>query len=296
MTKAVLPDFLIIGAPKCGTTALHNFIEQHPDIALAKKEIHFFGKDLGYTVPRPQLKKYTKYFKSDKLNGDSSVWYLYSDTIFKELDALNISPKLIVMLRNPIEVAYAMHSQNLMDANEDEPNFEKALQLEPLRKTGKKLPPKTDLPRASLYTTTADFLPRIQFLLSNYDNNKVFFGLQEELLENPKKFMQSIELFLSLKEFDDYHFEKVNSNKVIKNKTLHNSIKKPSRFKKRLIRTLIPHKGIRSRIIHKLYESNFNEASRTALSAESEIKLKTQFHHNTSQLGKLINKNIDHWL
>ena len=139
MNRKLLPHFLIIGAPKCGTTALHNYLSQHPDLHLSPKEIHFFGKDLGYKIKRPTLIEYQSYFTEKGINGDGSVWYLYSDTIYQELNDLGIKPKIIVLLRNPIEVAYALHSQNIVDANENVTNFEEALKLEEIRKTGVKM-------------------------------------------------------------------------------------------------------------------------------------------------------------
>ena len=43
-----LPDFFIVGAPKCGTTAMAEYLAGHPDIYMARKELHFFGTDLEF--------------------------------------------------------------------------------------------------------------------------------------------------------------------------------------------------------------------------------------------------------
>ena len=49
MTMSAFPDFYMVGAPKCGTSAFYDFLAQHPDIFLpAKKELLFFGSDLSY--------------------------------------------------------------------------------------------------------------------------------------------------------------------------------------------------------------------------------------------------------
>ena len=162
MSQNILPHFLIFGAPKCGTSALNYYLSQHPDLHLYPKEIHFFGKDLGYKVQRPTLKEYQSHFKEGKLNGEASVWYLYSDSIYQELINLKINPKIIVLLRNPIEVSYALHSQNIVDANENITNFEEALKLEKSRKEGLYLPPKVYHPGAVLYKKTGFFFPRIR--------------------------------------------------------------------------------------------------------------------------------------
>ena len=61
MNRKLLPHFLIIGAPKCGTTALHYYLSQHPDVNLSPKEIHYFGKDIGYG------KQYWTPFKTNRV-------------------------------------------------------------------------------------------------------------------------------------------------------------------------------------------------------------------------------------
>ena len=54
------PDFYIVGAPKCGTTALASYLEQSDSIYFHRKEIHYFGTDLKFNRPRVNLKTYEK--------------------------------------------------------------------------------------------------------------------------------------------------------------------------------------------------------------------------------------------
>ncbi|MCH9035408.1 MAG: sulfotransferase [Planctomycetes bacterium] len=43
------PDFFIVGAPKCGTTSLYEYLRQHPEVFMSRiKEPHFFGRDLSH--------------------------------------------------------------------------------------------------------------------------------------------------------------------------------------------------------------------------------------------------------
>jgi hypothetical protein len=290
------PHFLIVGAPKCGTTALHSYLSQHPEINMSPKEIHYFGKDLNYKFSRPSLEKYQSYFKKTGINGDGSVWYFYSDSIYKELKDLGISPKIIVLLRNPVEVIYSLHSQNIMDANENISDFETALSLEKSRKTGNNLPPNVDPPRTVYYKNTADFYPRMQLLQENIHSENIFVGLQEDLKMDTKKFLEKIESFLGLSHFENFQIEPVNENHIVKNKVFHQHIKKPSSFEKSLIRTLIPFKGIRSWLIHKVYNSNIIKTKRADLSEKTKADLKSYFHSNTKKLNEIISPDISHWL
>lgn len=290
-----LPHFLIVGAPKCGTTALHHYLSQHPQTNLSPKEIHFFGKDLGYKIGRPALEEYMSYFKSDRINGDASVWYLYSDSIYRELLDLQIKPKIIVMLRNPVDVCYALHSQNIIDANEDITDFRNALQLEDRRISGQNLPKNVDPPRTVFYKQTADFYPRIKKLLENVSRDKIYFGLQEDLKKDPQSFMQSIELFLGLDPYYAYNFTPINQNKTVKNPKIHQLIKKPGNLKKAVFRTLIPVKRWRERLIESLYQKNIQTTKREELPPDLRVDLTTYFKPNLILLEQLIQKKISHW-
>ena len=85
-----LPNFFIVGAPKCGTTALHAYLSQHPDVFMSDpKEPHYFGSDLDFRYRRrPSDAQYRSYFAGagDRRRiGEASVWYLYSECAADEI-------------------------------------------------------------------------------------------------------------------------------------------------------------------------------------------------------------------
>lgn len=296
MNTKLLPHFLIVGAPKCGTTALHYYLSQHPELNLSPKEIHYFGKDLGYKVSRPSLEEYQSYFKETGLNGDGSVWYFYSDSIYEELKKLGISPKIIVLLRNPVEVAYALHSQNIVDANENILSFEDALGLEENRRKGKSHPPNVDPPRTVYYKETANFLPRIKKLQESIPQENIFIGLQKDLKNDTLGFLNKIESFLGVNHLTNYNLEKINENKIVKNQAVHQLIKKPSNFKIKLFRTVLPSKKLRSWLVNKVYSSNLEHTERTKLNESTEQVLKTYFKAMVKELDKIIEPDISDWI
>src|SRR5262252_9724271 len=100
------PDFFIVGAPRCGTTAMGRFLAEHPDIFMARKEMHAFGKDLhfGRRFYRRSLEAYQSEFVGAgdrKRVGEASVWYLFSKTAASELKQFNPDSRIIIMLREP---------------------------------------------------------------------------------------------------------------------------------------------------------------------------------------------------
>ena len=79
-----LPNLFIVGAPKCGTTAMHHYLGQHPDVYMSPvKEPCFFGSDLTIVNVRGHLRDRDAYLalfrgRSEKVVGEATIWYLCS--------------------------------------------------------------------------------------------------------------------------------------------------------------------------------------------------------------------------
>ncbi|MGH7858384.1 MAG: sulfotransferase, partial [Candidatus Binatia bacterium] len=118
-----IPDFFIVGAPKCGTTAMNDYLAQHPDVFVpARKEMHFFGCDLVFTIPRITRDEYLQAFanwRGQKRIAEASVWYLYSRTAVREIREFSPAARILVMLRQPVDMMYSLHSQRIYNGTED---------------------------------------------------------------------------------------------------------------------------------------------------------------------------------
>jgi hypothetical protein len=102
------PDFFIVGAPKCGTTSLSEYLKQHPEIFMSEpKEPHFFGTDLesywgGRFERYRDVHKYLSLFANvqDEIRvGEASPWYLYSKRAAEEIKQFNPASRIIILLR-----------------------------------------------------------------------------------------------------------------------------------------------------------------------------------------------------
>lgn len=102
------PSFLIIGAQKCGTTALHNYLSRHPQIAGSNpKELHFFNSDYNYNKG---IEYYNSLFyncNDGLVKFEASPSYLVSPVAASRIFKYNSKIKLIVLLRNPIDRAFS---------------------------------------------------------------------------------------------------------------------------------------------------------------------------------------------
>ena len=134
-----LPNLLIVGAAKSGTTSLHNYLKQHPDIFMSNhKEPHFLiNNEIGVNrIPKGinNLQDYSNLFSngaSQKYRGESSAMYLqFPEIAIKNIDRyLDEDVKIIIMLRNPIERAFSGY-QHVKRYNLDEDlDFEDAIEI-----------------------------------------------------------------------------------------------------------------------------------------------------------------------
>jgi len=135
----VLPDFIIIGAARSGTTALYDYMIRHPNIEKSKyKEIHYFNREYHrginwYRMFFPlKLNKFykTKMKKKKFVTGEASVLYLHHPYAPKRTYELLPNVKIIVLLRNPIDRAYSAHQYRYKINHKETLDFDEAIKNE----------------------------------------------------------------------------------------------------------------------------------------------------------------------
>ena len=141
-----LPDFVIIGAHKCGTTSLYDFVIKHPAIVPAtQKELHYFSVLYRFGEPwyRSNFptnwtrRRFYKKTSQKLLSGEASPTYLFYPTVPDRMKEVLPDVKLIVILRNPVDRAYS-HYHDIVRQNNEALSFEKAVELEEGRCVGER--------------------------------------------------------------------------------------------------------------------------------------------------------------
>src|SRR6185437_9034148 len=130
--EARKPDLFLVGAPKCGTTALYAYLAQHPEIFMSpRKEPQFFAADIfGEQRNITILDRYLNCFaraNGQKRIGEGSTAYLGSKTAAREIKKFSPRAQVLIMLRNPVDVMHAQHSQRVFDHMEHIRDFERAV-------------------------------------------------------------------------------------------------------------------------------------------------------------------------
>lgn len=126
-----LPDAAIIGAQKCGTSSLHNYLTQQPGvIAPLRKEVHYF--DLNYGRGEAWYRANFGRIGQAGVNIDSSPYYLFHPAVPARMHALLPEARLIVLLRDPVRRAYS-HYRDECHKGREELSFESAIDAEAAR-------------------------------------------------------------------------------------------------------------------------------------------------------------------
>src|SRR5437879_3433521 len=134
-------DFIVPGAQKSGTTALHYFLKKHPQIALPdRQEMHFFDDEEIFSQAPVDYELLHRHFRSvarSTIAGEVTPSYLYWKPAMERIRDYNPQTKLIILLRNPTDRAFA--HWNMQRFKDREPlDFLAALKEEP-RKIAKPL-------------------------------------------------------------------------------------------------------------------------------------------------------------
>jgi len=138
-------NFFIVGAPKSGTTALSEYLRTHPQIFMSNpKEPQYFCTDMPWIRGFTQLEAYLNLYEDcnsvQVAIGEASVTYLYSSEALYNIHQFNKDAKIIVMVRNPVDMVYSLFSELRYIFTEDQKSFEMAWNLQETRKRGKNLP------------------------------------------------------------------------------------------------------------------------------------------------------------
>jgi hypothetical protein len=201
------PDFLIIGAQKCGTTSLFHYLSQHPDIDLPKtKEIHFF--DNNYSLGNDwYFQHFSKKIKLEyKITGEASPYYLFHPLVPERVESTIPNTKLIIMLRNPIYRAHShfMHEKRLKFEHIN--SFEEAIKFEKSRvgtaenKLRLREVEHSFAHQHYSYINRGMYFKQISYWLQYFAIDNMCFIKSEDFFTNPKLELLNIYSFLGVSE------------------------------------------------------------------------------------------------
>ncbi|SRR5579875_1772150 len=198
-----MPNFLIIGAPRSGTTTLHEELKRHPQVFMSSiKEPLFFaveGEDEQFHGPQDNqgirdLKTYCSLFSGvryEQAIGEASPLYLYSQKAPYRIKHHIPNVKLIAILRNPIDRAYSHFLHHKLLGYENLDDFREAIEAEEERERMRWSP-------FWFYRKMGVYSEQIARYLSLFRSDQIRVFLFEDLQQNPKSLFKDIAQFLGI--------------------------------------------------------------------------------------------------
>lgn len=298
----VKPNFFIVGAPKCGTTALYEYLRTHPNIFMAAiKEPHFFAGDLGSYPRIKTIQEYEGLFAGATDEhlavGEASVYYLRSTTAAGNIHRFNPAARIIAMFRNPVDMVYALHSQLLYVGEEVVSDFEQAWRLQQRRSQGLDLPPNSRGAFLLQYEQFGRFGTQVQRLLSIFPPAQLKLILHDDLAADPARVYDEVIQFLGLPHDGRTSFPRINESKRTRLDWLRTFSRKPPPMLRTAVRRLkqaVGGTGI-SAVASKLVELNTVREPRAPLSPELRRELVETFREEVLLLSRLLNRDLSHW-
>ncbi len=210
----VLPDFLVIGVMKGGTTSFFNYLTRHPQVNPPfRKEIKFF--DIHYPEG---LGWYRAHFpirfkmKPGTMTGEATPYYIFHPTAPNRIARVLPSVRLIALLRNPVDRAYSHYNHMVRVGREPLP-FEEAIEHEAERLVGEEEKIIAD-PHYSTFThlhysylARGRYIEQLQKWLAIFPRQQMLILASEELYTSPATAYRKAIEFLGLSAWEPNDFK-----------------------------------------------------------------------------------------
>lgn len=294
-----LPNLLILGAAKAGTTTLYDLLAEQENVYMSfVKEPMFFSRDDYF---QRGLDWYSQTFfagsETHSIRGEATPHYLYwADKVAPRIhESLPVSQlKLVIILRDPVDRAYSWY-WNMIKEGEEDISFEEALSQEPERL---KLNHETLRSKGSMiygYAKGSSFVSQIKEFLKVFPRENFFFLLQEDLLSPDSGALLGFYDFLGLSNIRSGDpLSRKNPSTLPQSKTLQGWLRNQSGVKE-VAKKLLPFR-LRYSMKQYLMRKNTRPFAYPEMSAQTRVELLAKFAPEILELQSLLGRDLSHWL
>jgi hypothetical protein len=203
-----IPDFFVVGHPKCGTTALYEMLMRHPQIYMPPgKEPWFFASELLVnTPPRPSgtpqtLDEYKQWFagaRPDQLVGEATSLYLWSRAAAGGIAEVRPDARIIAIVREPAAFLRSLHLEFVQIYVETEPDFRKAISLEDGRREGRHTARYAYWPQALMYSDYVRYVDQLRRYHAVFPPEQVLVLIYDDFRNDNEGTMRRVLNFLDV--------------------------------------------------------------------------------------------------
>lgn len=295
------PEFFIVGAPKCGTTALTAYLAQHPEIGMcARKETQHFATDMRERLAvksgsrRLSEQEYLDLFapvQDRRLLGEASVWYLYSRAAPHEIHRFMPEARIIAMFRSPVEMLPSLHSEFVYVGLEPEEDFTGALALDARREregTPQGFPPHS-------YRAAVRYAEQLRRYFDAFGRERVHVIIYDDFRADTAAAYRRTCEFLGVDPEFEPEIEVVNPNKEVRSSMLRGLLRRPPEPARRVLHRITSQRA-RVAVGQAIKRWNTRFAPRTPVAdAGVKAELRRIAEGEGRKLGKLIGRDLSAW-
>ena len=296
-----IPDFFIIGASKCGTTALSDYLSRHPNICFAhNKEPHFFSDDfpvqkLDNTLEEYWRRNYSHFdARKHRVIGEASGTYYISNVAIANILKQNPVAKFIYMVRNPVDMIHSWY-YDLRFSNNENATLEEAWELQPLRLRGLKVPGKLREPRFVQYRALASLGRRLEVFKELIPPGQLMVIVFDDFIRSPKKIYEEALAFIGVPSDSRESFPQINMAKVQRSRLLGyiaNSVPRWVSMAAYKAKSLI---GIRHARLNVFAALNAKRVERAPLAPDFRKRLVMEFEPEVRLLEQYLHRDLSSW-
>ncbi len=297
-----VPDFYIVGAPKSGTTALSEYLRQHPNVCFSHvKEPHFFADDLpSYKMDRTigdYLRRNFSHFdgRRHRAVGEGSVYYYISDVAIAKVLEAQPSAKFVYAIRNPADMVYSLYWQYRLSNMETLDEFEAAWEQQDAREAGRNIPRHCYEPRFLQYRAMGRLGQRLQVLKAAIPATQLMVVVFDDFVRDTRRVYEDVLRFLDLPSDDRRTFPVINESKVQRSELIAGLLASiPTRLHN-VVRDLKHGLGLSHIPLNLLAMLNVKPAQRPPLSESFRSRLIAEFEPDVRLLETQLGRSLETW-
>jgi hypothetical protein len=232
-----VPDFFIVGHPKCGTTALWDMLKGHPQIYTpANKEPYFLADELHPPAATPRsfgwtpetLDQYLTLFEPalpQQRTGEASAPYLWSRTAARRIAEVQPAARIVAILREPASFLHSLHLQFVQIYIEPEKDMRKALALEDSRREGKNLPEHAFWgPQGTLYSDYVRYVEQLARYQALFGPEQMLVLVYDDYRDDNDATVRKVQRFLGVDDTHPLNVKESNPTVSVRSPRLHSLV------------------------------------------------------------------------
>lgn len=288
------PNFFIIGAPKCGTTTLADWLAEHPHVYMSpKKEPHYYNPDVAGIWATTES-EYRQLFQDvrpgTKAVGEGSTWYLISKVAVPQILSEQPDARFIVCLRNPVDMAFSLYGHNRVNCVEQHKSFEQAWDAQGDRACGHQIPRLCKHPESLMYGEVCAIGHQVERLHQHCDASHVLYVFMEDVKADPQAEYKRVLNFLGVETDHDIEFSVSNAATQNRSRLVAQSVKGALQLKQKLG---LPAFG--TGFGQWVRKTNRRPRNRSEMSDTMRSKLARHFHEDITLLERHTGRDLTHW-